>query len=538
MARKPASRRRRSRLTPRRWLPLLATVGVIVAAAVALPEPVRPSVEEQRTVGAAALVPGAAVDNAISSAWFCGGASALGADGPAELELVIANAAPTPARATVTVVGDKGEHHTRTREVPARGSIRVSARQVTKARWVAATVEVLGGQPVVSREVSGPDGIDAAPCASTAATEWHVASGSTVRGATEMLSIYNPFPDGATVDVSFATESGPRQPKELQGLSVPGGTLQMVSVNQTVTARDRVAATVRTRFGRVVVDRLQRYDGTGDPLPTAPAAGTTTPPGDTAPITNPDGTVDLPVVPAESAGPKGLISAPAVPGTAARWMFPGTMAADAIAGQLAVYNPGDAAAEVDVVLTYEEPGRNSSIEPIQLTVAPHQQQVAALAQAGGLEPGVAFSVDVRSLQGVGVVAELLDTAANPAPVTGAAVALGSPVAATRWFVADVSNTKAVTTSVIVANPGRRPAKLTVIDVSGGTQRRLPQASIVVPAGDRRAIDVSRATAGSSLVVAADHAVVVTTEFTVAEGLGRSTALAQPAPDHVERLPAT
>jgi hypothetical protein len=543
MARKPPSRRRapsrrrRSRLTPRRWLPLLALVGVVVLAAVALPKPVRHDVVQQQTTGAAALVSNAAAADAVSSAWFCGGGSALGAKGPAELVLVIANSAATPARATVTLAGDEGEHRTRTERVPARGSIRVQARQLVKARWVAATVEVLGGRAVVSREVSGPDGIDAAPCASTAGTEWHVPSGSTVRGATEVLTVYNPFPDGATVDVSFATDSGPRQPKDLQGLSVPGGSLQVIPVNKTVTDRAQVAATVRARFGRVVVDRVQRYDGSGDPLPAGAAAVVTPPPGGGS--TAPDGSappVTTPAAPTPPAAPRGLISTPGVPGTSARWLFPGADATDAASGRVAVYNPSGQAAEIDLVLGYEEPGRNGKVEPIQLTVAAHQEQVADLASAPGLAPGVAFSVEVRSLQGVGVVAELLDTSAAPSKVAGASAALGAPVAATRWMVADVSATKAVTTSVVVVNPGRRPAKLSVLEVHDGAQRRLARASIVIPPGDRRSISVDEAVPGSALVVTADHAVVVTTGFDVAQGLGRSAALAQPAADGVERLP--
>src|SRR5205085_5686355 len=101
-----------------------------------------------------------------------------------------------------------------------------------------------------------------APCASAAAAVWYFADGVTTKDAVETLSLFNPFPDEASVDLSFVTEEGPSVPRALSGLAVPAQGMTVVNVGDFVHRRAQATATVTARRGRIVAARLQSFDGT------------------------------------------------------------------------------------------------------------------------------------------------------------------------------------------------------------------------------------------------------------------------------------
>lgn len=516
MARRSSTRGRRvSRFTPRRWLPVIV-LTVLVAAAIVVPNDERGGTvtiaEAERAAGS--VLPTVATEGALSTAWFCSGGTARGLTGPAELTLVLANVATRGARAEITVYDDKGGERSQSIDVPANGRTRVVAESVHSGAWVAATVDVQGGRVAVDREVRGALGFDAAPCATDAGQRWFVASGSTLRGADEHLVVFNPFPDDASVDIGIATETGERQPKALQGLSVPGRSLRVVRVGDTVTARSRIAGTISARAGRVVVDRVQTWDGTGDKVR---GAG--------------DGAVSTPA-------PKGLVSTPAVPAAAARWFFPGGTLTPGGRSQVGVYNPSSRTASVDVVLAYERPATNAPIEPIQLTVPARSQVVADLTDDTELLPDVAFTIDVRSLEGIPVVAERTAFTGAPTRQRGVGAVVGSPVAATRWLLTQGGPSRARSSGVVVANPGPRSAKVAVVEVGGGSRRNVPSAAVTVPAGDRRVLELSDAAPAATLDLRSTGAVVVAYRLSLAEGFGVALASAEPFPETLEALAPT
>ncbi len=81
--------------------------------------------------------------------------------------------------------------------------------------------------------------------------------------AVSHLVVYNPLPTDAVVDLSFASEAeaGVYIPPELVGLVVPAANTISIDIGAHVRRRDVLSATVRARLGRVVVDHLQRFDG-------------------------------------------------------------------------------------------------------------------------------------------------------------------------------------------------------------------------------------------------------------------------------------
>ena len=515
--RKPTPRHGRTvaRFTPRRWLPFVALTGIVAAGVVvASRDSSAPPPASEASAEIVLLTPTVAEPGALSSAWFCGGGSAQGEQGPAELSVVIANDDGRGAVADITVVDDHDGHAVRQVEVPANGRARVALADIRGGDWVAATVEVRGGRAVVDREVRGPDGFDAGPCATSAAREWYVPSGSTVREAEEYLSIFNPFPDSSSVDISFATESGRRAPRALQALSIPGRSVRVVRVKDTITARTQIAATVRARSGRVVVDRVQTYSGKGDPVAGKGEGAVTT------------------------AAPIGLVSTPGFPGAADRWFFPGSSLSDGNRTQLAVYNPSDRSAEVDVTLGYQEPGLHPANEPIQLTIPAKSSEVVDLTDDPDILPGIPFTIDAQSIDDRPIVAERLSFTGRPAKRRGATVTAGSPVAATRWLVAQGGPSKSRSSSVVVANPGPRAVHLTVVELTGGTRRQLEGGRITIPKGDRRAIPLDGAATAATLEIRADGAVVVAYGLSQSSGLGLASAGAEPFPETISALPPT
>jgi len=520
--------------------------AVVLANQAADPEDASSSVELPST-----LLPVAAEPDALSTAWYCAGGTAQGDDGPAELSVVIANAAPTGAEAEVVVVGSDGQLEATSIDVPASGRVRVDGPDLVSAEWIAMTVEVLGGRATVEREVSGPNGLDVSPCSTNASERWYVPSGSTVRGASEHLVLFNPFPDATSVDISFATDEGRRSPRAVQGLSVPGRSLRVVSSEDLPARRPEIATRIVARTGRIVVDRVQVYDGSGDPVG---GSG--------------DGALETPV-------PEGVASTAAVPAPVARWLFPHAVQDVGTRTQVAVYNPGRADAVIDVVVAYERPERFSEVEPLPLTVRGGEQQVIDLADVADIVDGSGFTIDVRSLEGVPVVAEQLvfgavvtdpmaevpldgeepaeegpaggdpveeappdeaaaDEAAAVSP--GFAVHAGSPVAASEWLLAGRAASTDQVATVVVANPGADEVTVRVEEIDRGRRSSVPAATVTVPAGDRRTLDLSNAGADTALLVRADGAVVVGRSAVVVGGTGIVWSLATPLPETVVQLP--
>ena len=515
MARTPAARhRRRRRFTPRRWLPFVLLSALVVGATVI--EPDSPSVTPEQLDPSLDLtiIPTVAAADAISTAWHCGGGSALGEEGIAEMTIVLANDAATGAVAEVTVLGAEGPEATEQVEVPAYGRARVAVADLLAADWAAATVEVRGGRVSVEREVTGPLGFDSSPCASRASDQWYVPSGATERGAELYLSIANPFPDGASVDITLATDTGRRRPRALRSLSIPGGAVRVVRIGEVVTNRTEIAAEIDAKVGQVVVDRIQTYDGTGEPLTDALGE---------------DGPVAADV-------PRGLVSTLAVPVRSDRWVFPGARIAPSVRTRIAIYNPSSEAAEVDVVTTYQDPERVPGVEPVALTIRPRQQVVVDLADIADLVPEADLWIDVRSLDGVPVVAERLSYYGPDAPRRGAAATVGSPVASTSWLVAQGGPTRLRSTTVQVANPGAADAVVRVEQLVDGDRSPLEEATITVPAGDRRSLDLAGAGAAASLVITSDEPVVVASSISISAGEGIALQPGVAHPEGVVALP--
>src|SRR5206468_9203558 len=123
---------------------------------------------------------------------------------------------------TVTLVPSQGDRREVDLEVPASSRVAVRPQDVLSSPFVSAIVELDGGQAVAETLMTGPQGPTAAPCASSAARRWYFADGVTTRDATEVITVLNPFPEDAIIDMSFDTDDGRVAPEPLTSMLVKG----------------------------------------------------------------------------------------------------------------------------------------------------------------------------------------------------------------------------------------------------------------------------------------------------------------------------
>ena len=167
------------------------------------------------------------------------------------------------------------------------------------------------------------------------------------------------------------------------------------------TRRDHVSALAQVTRGRLVVDRIQTFDGTNPRY-------------------------------------EGITLGLGAPTPAEVWIFPEGLVDDGITEQIAVYNTSEEVAEVDVEVRLDDPDVNGIPEPFELTIAPNRFALVNLHEpdpevAEGvpprIPPGVGHSILVRSLNGVPVTAERANTMSDPSDRLGVSVTLGAPLAA-------------------------------------------------------------------------------------------------------------
>jgi hypothetical protein len=399
-----------------------AIVLVLVGAAVVDGRVGRPSEE----VATEVQTPMAARPGARSSAFFCTGATAT-SEGAANGTVVVANAGTNAIGGTVTAFPSDGEAKEVGIRVPAAGRAAVRLADVVTAPYASALVELDGGQAVVELTASGPLGESISPCASAASTRWYFAEGITTKDAVETITLFNPFPEDAVVDMVFNTEEGEVTPQALTGLSVRGRGMAAVDVGQHVQRREAVAARITARVGRLVAGRLQTFDGS---------------------VARKGMSVQL-----GSAAPGDL------------WYFPEGFLADGLTERFQLFNPNRDEARVQVELTLEE----GTAEPIVLTVPGESRVTLSANDEARIPKNVPHAITVRSTNGIGVVVERTIDAASPSTRSGLAITLGGRVATLEAVVAAGQLDESTDQWVIVQNVSTRPARVTLTLLDDGVR---------------------------------------------------------------------
>ncbi len=523
---------------------LVLLAGVIVGGLVLQAgEGETPTADGSTGVEAGVAIPASTPPGTLSSTWYCAGGSAR-EGGFADHVLLLANptdevrtatvtvlpgaivpappevAEPAPGETTTTV----GEPTTTTVapaatttttivpppgeptlvELPAHSRTEVVLREIVEAQLAGAIVEIDGGEVGVEHQITGEEsgGRATAPCSTSAAREWSFPWGVTARGAREVLVFMNPFPDDATLDIDLATDEGTSRPARLQNFVVRGRSVVGVNLSEGFR-RGQVSAQISVGSGRVVVDRIQTFDGT-DPAYEGVTLGLGAP------------------TPAET------------------WVFPDGTVGEGITEQVVVYNPSEEVAEVEVEVRLDAPDTNGVPEPFEVTIPPRRFSIVDLAETGAeatadtprrIPEGVAHSILVRSLNGVPVAAERVATSSEPSSNLGISATLGSPVAAPTWLFpgGGVSAEREERISVFNASPDEI-ARVTVVVLVDGDRVTVDELEdLEIPPGGRRAIRLTDHLEGEELplLIESDGPVVVERGLFRVGGRGMSQSMGIP-----------
>jgi Family of unknown function (DUF5719) len=464
--------------------------------------------------GLASGMPAVADSDVLASTWYCA-AGTGDADGMADHSITVFNPGDRSVGVAVTVYGGVLASSSPTTAeaaqappmaapppgargfvLPGRDRVELRLGDLVPAPLVAALVEASGGPVAVEHRVTGSHGVDVGPCASATAPVWHLASGATTRDAREVVVLFNPFPTDAIVDIAFETDAGSREPVRFQGFPVAAGTVVGVDIGDDVAREAQVSATLRTRAGRVVAERLQEFDG--------------------------------------SLGPEGLAVALGVPEASTAWAFPDGVVDDSRTERVVVYNPGDerAQVEVQVLPTSDEPA--PAPQPFRLSIRGGSFAAVDYGAEDRVVPGLEHATLVRSTNGVPVVAERVTThAGEPAGgddtadeegggddadngegvsddrVRGDVTAgPGAVVAATRWAFPSSTRGEEAGLRFVVLNPDpERSVPVTLLAATNGREDPVDDVSATAVAPDGRIVLAADAD-WPSWVVEAEAPVVV------------------------------
>jgi hypothetical protein len=413
----------------RRW-PALVALLVVLGVLVGLD--LRGHDDDPVRFGSAVAdaLPTADPAGALSTTWYCAAGTAV-PGGTANLTVVIANTGPGRRTGTVTwMPTGAGERVTQAVTVEADAVVSAAAVDHLQAPAVSALVELDGGGVAVEHVVSGSRGSAVAPCASQASPRWYFANGVTERDARQVLALFNPFPDDAVVDLTFATDAGVAKPRDLQGYPIAAGTTAFVDVHGAVRRRAATSVAIVARTGRLVADRVQSFDGV--------------------------------------LGRTGVGLAVGASATAETWVFPDGLSEAGVTERWHVLNPSRRDAEVSLELV---PATGEAPEPLDFTVPAGGRYTVDAATSERVVAGVAHASTIRSLNGVGVVAERSLDVRAPAARRGWTSSFGAPRTARRW-VFPVGEANGNTDEwVIVHNPGAGRVRVSVYALAGG--QRLP-----------------------------------------------------------------
>lgn len=430
-------------MNPARRAPILGVVVLVLVAGAIVDRQVGQSApgDDAATTGLEVAAP----VEAQSSAWYCTGATAE-PGGRASGAVVVLNMGARPLRGSVTIVPSAGESRVSAVEAPALGQAVVTLATPAPSPYVAAVVELDGGNAVVELAVNGPLGDSFAPCAPSASPTWYFADGVTTKDATEILSLFNPFPEDAIVDVTFTSEEGQTSPEALSGVTVKGKSVTAVNAGEFVQRREGVTAAVRARSGRLVVHRLLSFDG--------------------------------------SEGRRGVSLSLGVRDPGPLWYFPEGVVVDGITERYHVFNPGAQESEISVSFALD----SGEAEPLELTVPPESRITVVANDQTRVPRGVGHAVTVESLNGVGVVAERSIDGGPPSGRYGFALTPGAPLAARRWAMAVGRADEVLDEWLVIYNPGTDPIRVSVTLVADGRRQPVaPLENMAFAPGQRRSI---------------------------------------------------
>jgi hypothetical protein len=441
---------------------ILAAVLLVVAV---LDRADRPPLTPMGQRLATAFAPTASPPDALTSTWYCPAGTAQG--GYADAAVVVFNPTARRLRGFIDVFGADGNRASHNITVQPREVASVRLDQILRAAYVAAMVRLDGGGAIVEHVTTGPVGDAVDACASSASTRWYVPEGATTRSAQLIYALFNPFPDDAIVDMSFATEQGRDAPAAFQGIVVPANGLVPLDIGTHVRRRAHVSASIHARRGRIVVEALQMHNGDGR---------------------------------------RGVSLMLGLPRTATSFVFPDGVASPERFEQLHLFNPNDTEASVQLDLILDQ----GDAQPFQLRVPAQGRITVDLTNESRVPKNIGHALVVHSDNVPIAVSRTTDVGASNAR-RGYLSDVGATSAALHWGFAAGGVSPALDEWISVINEAPRDVTVDVTTVNGGTLTFLQGlGGVRIPRGARRVFHLADYGAGpeAPLIVNSTGPVVV------------------------------
>lgn len=318
-------------------------------------------------------------------------------------------------------------------------------------------------------------GAGAARCPRAVSDRWYFPQGSTKLGYDERILIRNPFADEAVVAVKLYTSAGVIERANLNRIAVPAGEARFIRLNDFVTPKTELGASVVAERGRVVAWRA--------------------------------------LFAAPEDRPAGMQFDLGATGPALEWFMPEGAIATGTEEELSLINPNSR----EAILTVSLATATRPIQPpklVEVRVAPESLRTIAL--SGVTVPGRpnqevgSAAVIVTSTNGVGVVAER--TVWYAGARTGVTSEIGATAAATEWIVGPAA-TGAPDDSVVILNPNAERATVSVVLLAqdGGVIRPRSLQGLRIKAMTRRRVVLEDLTGGQTMAVVVTSDVPVVAE---------------------------
>jgi hypothetical protein len=389
--------------------------------------------------------------NTLTNNYFCPGVPAKGDNGG---KVVVTNPTDGAISGQVYVYQPEGDPIVVPVDVAARQQQTVDVGAMSDAQYLGAMVELNGYGAGVDQTAVAATGSSLTPCTNAPSEHWYFADGTTVDGVDYDLILTNPYPDTASVRLTFATATGERTPPQFDGFVIPPHSVRFVDVDGAgARQEEQLSVSVDSLRGRVVAGRYESF----------------------------------------SAGSRrGLSVALGAPIGSTTWNFADGETGEGITETYTLYNPTDR--PVDAQLTVY-PAATTAVPPqTSVTVAPGTATVVNLATIDGVPAGRhSVIVQVNSDDaGAAIVAERALTKPAPGGAGGVftTVVLGTMITSPRWW-AMLGVPAPTEAALVVANATGTKSAVTVSAVGPGGVVPIPKLShLPLPAAGVITIDLT------------------------------------------------
>ena len=211
--------------------------------------------------------------NSESSAFYCGGLEHV--QGVVESDVAIADLASTARVVEVTTTNERNEVSLRQVRVEPGRVVHLSPAGLVGGSLEAVSVVSNGGDVAVTEAIRGVDGAAVAPCLTRAATSWWLTGGSTEKGESLVLSVFNPYASSAVFSVTLQTPGGVAVPQAFQQYVLGPHQLAALSVHAVAPNQSPITTHIVASDGNVVVYGIGRSTQGGASISLLPGTPST-----------------------------------------------------------------------------------------------------------------------------------------------------------------------------------------------------------------------------------------------------------------------